>query len=145
MPASTSPIARASIHLQDILSFIVLIADLLFGYYQVRHVDAAVGQPASSHKCEQDPRVWEYESRSSEVEKAVICSISTSTVSTHTTAEAAAAQDTVTARSQLNQAGVQLIVLVTHTTAGTNYRYKLASKYGIVIGESKNENTNCPS
>ena len=46
LPASTSPIARASIHLQDILSFIVLIADSLFGYYQVCHVDAAVGQPS---------------------------------------------------------------------------------------------------
>ena len=53
LPASTSPIARASIYLQDILSFMVLIADSLFGYCQVRHVDAAVGQPASGHdECE---------------------------------------------------------------------------------------------
>ena len=52
LPASTSPIARASIYLQDILSFMVLIADSLLDYCQVRHVDAAVGQPASGHKCE---------------------------------------------------------------------------------------------
>ena len=50
--ASTSPIARGSIYLQDTLSFMVLIADSLLGYCQVRHVDAAVGQPASGHKCE---------------------------------------------------------------------------------------------
>ena len=37
LPASTSPIARASIYLQDILSFMVLIADSLLGYCQVRH------------------------------------------------------------------------------------------------------------
>ena len=36
-PDSTSPIARAYTHLQDILHYIVLIADLLFGSYQVRH------------------------------------------------------------------------------------------------------------
>ena len=52
LPASTSPIAHASIYIQDILSFMVLIADLLFGYCQVHHVDAAVGQLASGHKCE---------------------------------------------------------------------------------------------
>ena len=37
LPASTSPIARASIYLQDILSFMVLIADSLLGFCQVRH------------------------------------------------------------------------------------------------------------
>ena len=65
LPASTSPIARASIYLQDILSFMALIADSLLGYCQVRHVDAAVGQPASGHECEKDLQVWEYESGSS--------------------------------------------------------------------------------
>ena len=102
------------LHLQDILSFIVLIAGLLFGYCQVRHVDLAVGQLASSHKSEQDPGVWEYESGSSEVERAVICSTRTSTVSTHTTAEAAAAQDTVTARPTHRCRTISLIVTV-HT------------------------------
>ena len=133
------------------------VTDSLFGYCQVRHVDAAVGQPASSHKCEKDPQVGEYESGSSEVERAVICSTRTSTVSTHTTAEAAAAQDTVTAWPQLNQVGVHFYLLLTvvhtrtavhtlkrdwyiHTTAEISYRYKLSqlvSKHGVVIHESK--------
>ena len=42
-PDSTSPIARAYTHLQDILHYIVLIADLLFGSYQVRHAEIMDG------------------------------------------------------------------------------------------------------
>ena len=57
-PDSTSPIARAYTLPQDILLYIVLIADSLFGSNQVRHVDAAVGQPASGHECEQRLQVW---------------------------------------------------------------------------------------
>ena len=57
-PDSTSPISRAYTHLQDILHYIVLIADSLFGSYQVRHVNAAVSQPASCHECEEEPQVW---------------------------------------------------------------------------------------
>ena len=41
------------------------VTDSLFGYCQGRHVDAAVGQPASGHECEKDPQVWVYESGSS--------------------------------------------------------------------------------
>ena len=36
----------------------VYIADSLFGSKQVRHVDAAVGEPASGHECERRPQVW---------------------------------------------------------------------------------------
>ena len=37
----------------------VSFADSLYGSVQVRHVDAAVGEPASSHKCERRrPQEW---------------------------------------------------------------------------------------
>ena len=42
----------------------VSFTDSLYGSVQVRHVDAAVGEPASSHKCEgRKPRVWYIEHR----------------------------------------------------------------------------------
>ena len=56
-PVSTSP--SSCLHLyQELLLYIYIIADSLFGSYQVRHVDAAVGEPASSHKCERRPQAW---------------------------------------------------------------------------------------
>ena len=54
-PDSTSPKARAYTLLQDMLLYMIILADSLFGSNQVRHVDAAVGQPASGHECEQRP------------------------------------------------------------------------------------------
>ena len=57
-PDSTSYIARVYTSFQDILIYMIIIADSLLGSNQVRHVDAAVGEPAYGHECEQRPQVW---------------------------------------------------------------------------------------
>ena len=97
-PDSTSYIARVYTSFQGILIYMIIIADSLLGSNQVRHVDAAVGKPASDHECERDHKCGNV----SESRGGSGSDIATTPIN-HMTAETAAANSTVTAQLQLNR------------------------------------------